>query len=54
MFRYLRRVGQDMAIEVFNNYMRDKKRRNLDKLVDYARQLRVYKYISKYVEVYVG
>lgn len=54
MFRYLRRVGQDMAIEVFKAYMSDRKHRDLDKLIDYSRQLRVYKYISNYVEVYIG
>lgn len=54
MFRYLRRSGLDMAIEVFKSYMDEKKKRDVDKLLDYARKLRVYKYISNYVEVYIG
>ena len=34
--------------------MKDKKKRDVDKLIKYSRQLRVYKYISQYVEVYIG
>lgn len=54
MFRYLSRVGMDSALEVFKNYMEDKKNRDIDKLIYYSRQLRVYKYIGNYVEVYIG
>ena len=54
MFRYLPRIGLDVAIEVFKTYMRNKKKRDVDKLIRYSRQLRVYKYISQYVEVYIG
>ena len=54
MFRYLPRMGLDAAIEIFKNYMKDKKKRDVDKLIKYSRQLRVYKYISQYVEVYIG
>ena len=54
MFRYLSRLGLDAAIEIFKNYMKDKKKRDVDKLIKYSRQLRVYKYISQYVEVYIG
>ncbi len=54
MFRYLPRTGLDTAIEIFKNYMNDKKKRDLDKLISYSRKLRVYKYISQYVEVYIG
>ena len=43
-----------MAIEVFKSYMDEKKKRDVDKLLDYARKLRVYKYISNCVEVYIG
>lgn len=54
MFRYLSRTGIDTSIEVFKNYMKDKKNRDVDKLIHFSRQLRVYKYISQYVEVYIG
>lgn len=54
MFRYLSRTGLDTAIGIFKSYMKDKKNRDVDKLIRYSRQLRVYKYISQYVEVYIG
>jgi predicted transcriptional regulator of viral defense system len=54
MFRYLPRTGLDVAIETFKSYMKDKKQRDVDKLISYSRKLRVYKYISQYVEVYIG
>lgn len=54
MFRYMSRTGLDAAIEVFKSYMKNKKMRDVDKLINYSRQLRVYKYISQYVEVYIG
>lgn len=54
MFRYLSRIGIDAALEVFKAYMNDRKDRKIDKLIDYARQLRVYKYIHRYTEVYIA
>ena len=43
-----------VSMEEANTYMDEKKKRDVDKLLDYARKLRVYKYISNYVEVYIG
>lgn len=54
MFRYLNRTGIDTAIEVFKNYMLDIRTRDINLLLNYAKQLRVYKYISQYVEVTVA
>lgn len=54
MFRYLERTGLDTAIEVFKAYMADIRERNIRMLMDYAKKLRVYKYISRYAEVTVG
>lgn len=54
MFRYMDRTGIDAAIEVFKNYMSDKQGRNIPVLLEYSRRLRVYKYISQYVEVTIG
>ncbi len=54
MFRYLDRTGLDTAIEVFKAYMADSRERNIQLLMEYAKKLRVYKYISQYVEVTVG
>lgn len=54
MFRYLDRTGLDTAIEVFKAYMTDLRGRNIQLLMEYAKKLRVYKYISRYVEVTVG
>ena len=54
MFRYLSRIGIDAALEVFKAYMNDRKNRKIDKLIDYARQLRVYKYIHRYTKVYIA
>ena len=54
MFRYLPRVGLDAALDIFKNYMHNKKNRQLDKLLHYSRQLRVYKYIHRYTEVYIA
>jgi len=54
MFRYLNKTGIDTAIEVFKNYMGDIRNRDINLLLDYAKQLRVYKYISQYVEVTIG
>lgn len=54
MFRYMDRTGLDTAIEVFKAYMADIRGRNIQLLMDYAKKLRVYKYISQYVEVTVG
>ncbi|MBR6267322.1 MAG: hypothetical protein IKR28_03185 [Selenomonadaceae bacterium] len=54
MFRYLDKTGLDTAIEVFKAYMADIRGRNIQMLMEYAKKLRVYKYISQYVEVTVG
>ena len=54
MFRYLPRVGLDAALDIFKNYMHNKKNRQLDKLLHYSHQLRVYKYIHRYTEVYIA
>lgn len=54
MFRYLNKTGIDTAIEVFKNYMSDVRNRDINLLLDYAKQLRVYKYISQYVEVTIA
>lgn len=54
MFRYLPRVGLDAALDIFKNYMHDKKICQPDKLLQYSRQLRVYKYIHRYMEVYIA
>ncbi len=54
MFRYLDKTGLDTAIEVFKAYMADIRGRNIQLLMEYAKKLRVYKYISQYVEVTIG
>jgi predicted transcriptional regulator of viral defense system len=48
-FKYINRVGNDIAMESLKNYMscRDK---NLQLLFEYAKKLRVIKYIKPYVE----
>lgn len=48
-FKYVNRVGRDVALEVLKNYMM-KKNKNLQLLFEYAGKLRVKKNIKPYVE----
>ena len=49
-FKYSSKVGNDVALEVMKNYML-RKNKNLQLLFEYAKKLRVNKYIKAYVEV---
>ena len=50
--KYRNKIGQDVCSEILCNYMKLPER-NLSLLCEYARQLRVYNILSKYLEVMI-
>ena len=52
VFRYRRKLGQDIALEAVKEYMR-RKPRNIQKLMEYARQLRVENNLRPLLEALV-
>ncbi len=48
-FKYIDKVGNDVALEVMKNYM-SRKNKNIQMLFEYATKLRVKKHIKPYVE----
>jgi len=48
-FKYLDKIGNEVALEVIKNYM-SRKNKNIQTLFEYATRLRVKKYIKSYVE----
>lgn len=53
LFRYRNKIGDDIFIESLKNYLKLKKR-NINKLLDYAETLRVKEKILPYVKAIVG
>lgn len=51
--RYKNKIGNDLAIESFKNYLRDKKRRNLDLLLEMADRCGVKDIVVNYLEVLI-
>jgi predicted transcriptional regulator of viral defense system len=50
---YRNKFGMEDSVEVLKNYL-NRKDRNLNQLIDYAKQLKCYTLVSKYLEVLVG
>lgn len=48
--KFRNKVGMDVCSEIINNYL-ERPERNISKLMDYARALRVASIIEKYLEV---
>ena len=48
--KFRNKVGMDVCSEIINNYL-ERPDRNLSKLMDYARRLRVGKIIEQYMQV---
>ncbi|MBF0430877.1 MAG: type IV toxin-antitoxin system AbiEi family antitoxin domain-containing protein [Fibrobacteria bacterium] len=50
MFKYRKKIGEDLAIEGLQNYMRTRKGRDLNKLMKYADVCRVKAVMSPYIK----
>ncbi len=50
LLKFRNKVGMDVCSEIINNYL-ERPERNISKLMDYARALRVASIIEKYLEV---
>lgn len=48
--KYRNKIGLDVCSEIINEYLK-RKDRNITRLCEYARQLRVYNTLSKYLEI---
>lgn len=48
--RYRNKIGTDICTEIFRNYMK-RNDRNLSRLMDYAKRLRVSKILNNYLEI---
>ena len=48
--KFRNKVGMDVCSEIINNYL-ERPDRNLSKLMDYARRLRVGKILEQYLQV---
>ena len=48
--KFRNKVGMDVCAEIINNYL-ERSNRNISKLMDYARQLRVANTLEKYLQV---
>ena len=48
--KFRNKVGMDVCAEIVNNYL-ERPNRNISKLMDYARQLRVANILQKYLQV---
>ena len=48
--KFRNKVGIDVCSEIINNYL-ERHNRNLSKLMDYARQLRVANILEQYLQV---
>jgi hypothetical protein len=48
--KFRNKVGMDVCSEIINNYL-ERPDRNLSKLMDYARKLRVGKILEQYLQV---
>lgn len=48
--KFRNKVGMDVCSEIINNYL-NRPERNISKLMDYARQLRVAKILEKYLQI---
>ena len=48
--KFRNKVGMDICSEIINNYL-ERPDRNLSKLMDYARRLRVGKILEQYLQV---
>ena len=48
--KFRNKVGVDVCSEIINNYL-ERPNRNLSRLMDYARQLRVGTILEKYLQV---
>ncbi|MBO4531008.1 MAG: hypothetical protein J5767_10275 [Paludibacteraceae bacterium] len=48
--KFRNKVGMDVCSEIINNYLK-REDRNLSKLMDYARQLRVGKILEQYLQI---
>lgn len=53
LFRYRKKIGDDIVIESLKNYLKQKKR-DINKLIDYADNLSVKEKILPYVKAIVG
>ncbi len=50
MFKYRKKIGEDLAIEGLQNYMRTRAGRNINKLIKYADVCRVKVVMSPYIK----
>lgn len=48
--KYRNKIGSDLCAEIIRTYLR-KKERNLSRLIDYAKRLRVAKVLNNYLEI---
>lgn len=48
--KYRNKIGLDVCSEIINEYLK-RKDRNISRLCEYAKQLRVYNTLSKYLEI---
>lgn len=51
--KYRNKIGLDVCAEIIRNYLK-RTNRNLSRLTNYSRQLRVYNILSKYLELYLS
>jgi predicted transcriptional regulator of viral defense system len=54
MFKYRKKIGEDLAIEGLQNYMGTRKGRNINKLMRYADVCRVKAVMSPYIKAMLG
>ena len=47
--RFRNKVGMDVALEVVKNYVKNTQQRNFDKLIKYARQMRIENVIQNII-----
>jgi len=48
--KYRNKIGQDICSEIVRSYL-SRKNRNMPRLIDYAKRLRVYKILSLYLDI---
>jgi hypothetical protein len=54
LFRYRKKIGDDIVIESLKNYLSNNKNRNINKLLEYAAVCNVEKIILPYIKAIVG
>jgi predicted transcriptional regulator of viral defense system len=53
LFRYLKRIGEDIAIEALKSYSKNKKKRKINKLLKYAKICKVYEKVFPLIKTLV-